>query len=108
MFDGYLDKAKDKIVYSINNPPCTSPRTLSPQLLTTENGLSDQTSSHDEYRFNLQSLRSWCNENFESEEIKVFFGAWPAHVSSSPDDAGGGTLAYLFPVLVQDWGKQCS
>jgi beta-carotene ketolase (CrtO type) len=105
MFHNYLDKAKDKIVYSINNPPCTSPRTLSPQLLTRENGLSDRTSYHDEYRFNLQSLRSWCNENFESEEIKVFFGAWPAHVSSSPDDAGGGSLAYLFSVLVQDGGN---
>ena len=62
----------------------------------------DQTSYYDEYRFNLQSLRSWYNENFESEEIKVFLGAWPAHVSASPDDAGGASLAYLFSVLVQD------
>jgi phytoene dehydrogenase-like protein len=105
MFHHYLDKAKDKIIYSINSPPCTSPHLLSPQHLTREKGVSDQTSYDDEYRFNLQSVRSWCNENFESEEIKVFFGAWPAHVSASPDDAGGASLAYLFPVLVQDGGN---
>ncbi|MBD0360859.1 MAG: NAD(P)/FAD-dependent oxidoreductase [Nitrososphaeraceae archaeon] len=57
MFHNYLDKAKHKIVYSINNPPSTSHRTLSSQHLTRENGLSDQTSHNDEYRFNLQSLR---------------------------------------------------
>jgi phytoene dehydrogenase-like protein len=57
------------------------------------------------YRSKIQSGRSWCNEYFESEEAKVFFGAWPAHVCASPDDAGGGSLAYLFSVLVQDGGN---
>ena len=89
MFDKYLTN-KDKIIHPLNTPPCHPAQ---------QSHFSNQMNMNDDYRSAIQSLRSWCNEYFESEETKVFFGAWAAHVSASPDDAGGGSLAYLFSVL---------
>lgn len=102
MFNSYLSK-KDKIIEFLSTPP--DPVFQLHSASSTGNVDVTEGESFDEYRTNLQSLRSWCNEFFESEESKVFFGAWAAHVSASPDDAGGGNLAYLFSVLVQDAGN---
>jgi beta-carotene ketolase (CrtO type) len=47
----------------------------------------------DEYRFGLQSMRSWCDQTFESEEVKCLFGAFALFMAHVPDDAGGAELA---------------
>ena len=89
-FNRYLAN-RDKIIHSLNTPP-PHPR-LSSQFSKEVNMKDEQAQDCTldyEYRSGLQSLRSWCNEYFESEETKVFFGSWPAHVCASPDDAGGG------------------
>ena len=44
----------------------------------------------DEYRFELQSLRSWVNEQFEAEETRLFLGSFACHAALGPDDMGGG------------------
>jgi beta-carotene ketolase (CrtO type) len=59
----------------------------------------------DAYRFEMQSLRSWCNETFEAEETKVLVGSFALHVGSAPDDAGGARLAWLFASIIQDLGN---
>jgi hypothetical protein len=53
MFDKYL-MDQEKIFISINTPPGVF-----------------RISSAEDYRSQLQSMRSWCDENFESEEAKV-------------------------------------
>ena len=50
-------------------------------------------------------MRSWCEENFESDEAKVVFGTFAAFVGLSPDDAGGGELCHLFASIIQDKGN---
>lgn len=103
MFERYL-ATKDSIISTINTPPLP----LSTQLAMMEKKspvASDDDDGIDPYRSNLQSMRSWCNEWFESEEAKVMFGTFAAFVGLSPDDAGGGETAYLFSTIVQDGGN---
>ena len=50
-------------------------------------------------------MRSWCDENFESDEAKVLFGTSATFVGLSPDDAGGGQLCHLFATIAQDKGN---
>jgi hypothetical protein len=38
----------------------------------------------DNYKFHIQSMRSWANEWFESEESKVMFGTFFAFVGLAP------------------------
>ena len=57
------------------------------------------------YRFSLQSMRSWCNETFEAEEVKCMLGAFALFVGHSPDDAGGAEIAYLFATVLQAEGN---
>jgi phytoene dehydrogenase-like protein len=59
----------------------------------------------DQYRFQMQSLRSWADEIFEADETKLFAGAWAAHASMAPDDAGSASLAWLFAGVIQDGGN---
>src|SRR5215212_6266403 len=59
----------------------------------------------DEYRFGLQSMRSWCDQTFESEEVKCLFGAFALFMAHAPDDAGGAELAWLFGTVLQDAGN---
>jgi beta-carotene ketolase (CrtO type) len=59
----------------------------------------------DEYRFGLQSMRSWCDQTFESEEVKCLFGAFALFMAHAPDDAGGAELAWLFGTVLQDVGN---
>jgi beta-carotene ketolase (CrtO type) len=67
-----------------------------------ENEEKCQSVSFEKYRKQLQSMRSWCNENFESEEARVVFGTFAAFVGLSPDDAGGGEMCFLFASAIQD------
>jgi beta-carotene ketolase (CrtO type) len=50
-------------------------------------------------------MRSWCDENFESNEANVMFGTFAAFVGLSPDDAGGGETVSLFASVIQDKGN---
>ena len=105
MFNSYL-KEKDAIITSINS----SPKQLSLQIKDMEIGESEYKSDYfdlrlDTYKFNIQSMRSWANELFESEETKVMFGTFSAFVGLAPDDAGGGSLSYLFANIIQDGGN---
>lgn len=59
----------------------------------------------DLYRASLQSARSWCDELFESEEMKTLMAAWPMHAGVGPDDGGGANLAFLFVAVMQDLGN---
>ena len=97
MFDKYLE-AKKSIISTINSPPLS----LSSSIAMME---KKSPSDLDSYRSSLQSMRSWCNEWFETEEAKVMFGTFAAFVSLSPDDAGGGEIAYLFSSIIQDSGN---
>jgi phytoene dehydrogenase-like protein len=52
-----------------------------------------------------QTLRSWCDERFESEALRATFGAWACHVSLSPDDEGSAGLAHDFAMVIQSDGN---
>ncbi len=97
LFNNYL-KVKDQIVAGVNSPP----KSLGAELSALEHipdGL-------DEYRFGLQSIRSWCDEWFEADETKVLLATFASHPGLAPDDAGGGHLAWLFTTILQDVGNK--
>jgi phytoene dehydrogenase-like protein len=93
MFDKYIANKKS-IVSSINSPPFNNQR-----------GTGRVMEDFDIYRETLQSMRSWADEWFEAEEVKVMFGSFASFVGLSPDDAGGGELSYLFASVMQDYGN---
>jgi beta-carotene ketolase (CrtO type) len=96
LFGSYL-QGKEELVQALFSPPGSF--TTEASALTTAPGGMDR------YRFSLQSMRSWCNENFESEEIRTVFGAFAAFVGCAPDDAGGAEIAWMFASVLQDTGN---
>ena len=56
-------------------------------------------------RASLQSVRSWTDATFESEEVRSLFGGFAAFVGSAPDDAGGAEIAWLFGAVLQAEGN---
>jgi beta-carotene ketolase (CrtO type) len=90
-------REKDQIAAWMNSPP--------PSLVEATSMLSGMPNGMDEYRFELQSSRSWLNEQFEAEETRLFLGSFACHASLGPDDMGGGHLAWLFASLIQDVGN---
>ena len=58
----------------------------------------------DEYRFGLQSMRSWCDQTFESEEVKCLFGAFALVHGARPRRRRRSRLAWLFGTVLQDAG----
>ena len=89
--------AKDQIVRSINSPP--------PSFADQAAVLQSLPGGFDQYRFQLQPFRSWCEEMFEAEETKALFGSWGVHVGAGPDDMGGANIAWLFSMIVQHFGN---
>jgi beta-carotene ketolase (CrtO type) len=87
--------AKDKVA-SLFSPPAFSAQAAT---------LEQSPGRMDEYRFGLQSMRSWCDQTFESEEVKCLFGAFALFMTHAPDDAGGAELAWLFGTVLQDAGN---
>jgi beta-carotene ketolase (CrtO type) len=79
--------------------------TPSPSLTEIINQLAKSNAGMDNYRFSLQSVRSWCNETFEAEETKCLFGSFASFLGSSPDDVGGAELAWLFASVLQHEGN---
>ena len=82
---------------AINSPP-VSPAEEMAALERAHDGL-------DEYRFQLQSFRSWAQQNLKAEQTKALLGAWCCHVGLSPDDAGGASVACSFTTLIQQFGN---
>jgi beta-carotene ketolase (CrtO type) len=89
--------AKDKIVASLFSAP--------PAFSAEAAALERSPAGMDQYRFGLQSMRSWCDQTFESEEVKCLFGAFALFMAHAPDDAGGAELAWLFGTVLQDAGN---
>jgi len=101
IFGEYL-ASKKSIVLDLNTPPSMVKSNLPTDAPPKLNDLS---TDGDRFRRKTQSMRSWCNENFESEEVKAMFGSFAPFVGLSPDDAGGGELCYLFASVMQDGGN---
>ncbi len=95
---GDFVEAKDDIARRMNSPPTPLAEEVD-NLVLRPGGM-------DEYRAGLQSVRSWSEEHFEREETRLFIGAWACHVGLSPDDVGGGHMAWLFASLLQDLGNR--
>jgi len=94
---GRYRAAKSKVVAALFSPP---------QAFSAEAAaLEGSPGGMDEYRFGLQSMRSWCEQTFESEEVKCLFGAFALFMAHAPDDAGGAELAWLFGTVLQDAGN---
>ena len=89
---------QDRIAAWMNSPP--------PSFAEETSLLSRMPNGLDEYRFELQSLRSWLNEQFEAEETRLFLGSFACHAGVGPDDMGGGHLAWLFASLIQALGNR--
>jgi phytoene dehydrogenase-like protein len=89
--------AKHKVVASLFSPPAAFSAEAA--------ALERSPGGMDEYRFGLQSMRSWCDQTFEFEEVKCLFGAFALFMAYAPDDAGGAELAWLFGTVLQDAGN---
>ena len=79
---------------------------LPPTVVAATTRLAGLPHGMDEYRFELQSTRSWTREQFAAEETQLFLGTFASHASIGPDDVGGAHLAWLFTTLIQDVGSQ--
>jgi beta-carotene ketolase (CrtO type) len=88
---------KDKIVSSMFSVP--------PSFSAEVSAMEHNPGGMEEYRFGLQSMRSWCDQTFEAEEVKCLFGAFALFMAHAPDDAGGAELAWLFGTVLQDAGN---
>jgi beta-carotene ketolase (CrtO type) len=95
-----IQKRKKGYLSSINS----SQQLLSSKIKKIEKGVADDIILN-RYRFLIHSMRSWCNEYCESEEARVMFGTFAAIVGLSPDDAGRGSLSYLFSSIIQHEGN---
>ena len=91
-------KDQDRIAAWMNSAP--------PSLAEASSLFSRMPNGVDEYRFELQSLRSWLNEQFEAEETHLFLGSFACHAGVGPDDMGGGHLVWLFTSLIQTLGNR--
>jgi phytoene dehydrogenase-like protein len=104
MFEEYKLN-RDLIISSLNSPPVVPIEYA--KAISSNNELTESkiALAGDEFRRRSQSMRSWCDEHFESDEIKAMFGTFAAFVGLSPEDAGGGDLCYLFAAIIQDGGN---
>jgi beta-carotene ketolase (CrtO type) len=89
---------RDQIVRSLFSPP--------EPLSTAIRRMEEAPGGLDRYRFSLQSMRSWCDEVFESEEAKCLFGAFAPFVGHGPDDAAGAEISWLFASVLQADGNK--
>jgi phytoene dehydrogenase-like protein len=88
LYEAFLQQ-ESAITASFNTPPVSTNASRAPT----------------QFRFDLQSLRSWCAERFESDEATLLLGSWAVHGGVAPDDVGGGSLAWLFSMVVQRYGN---
>lgn len=57
------------------------------------------------FRSLLISVRTWCNEWFESDEIKTLFGSWAMHAGFSLEDSNSADFVFLITSICQDSGN---
>lgn len=104
MFKEYKSN-RELIISSLNSPP-SGPIEYAKGVSPNDELTKSKTAlAGIEFRRRTQSMRSWCDEHFESDEIKAMFGTFAAFVGLSPEDAGGGDLCYLFAAIIQDGGN---
>jgi beta-carotene ketolase (CrtO type) len=96
LFEHYRQE-KPQIVKSFFSPP--------ESFALTAQAMASTPGGMDQYRFALQSVRSWANEVLETEAIRSLFGAFGLFVGSAPDDAGGAEIAWLFGAVLQADGN---
>jgi phytoene dehydrogenase-like protein len=89
---------RDQIVRSLFSPP--------ERLSAAMHRMEDAPGGLDGYRFSLQSMRSWCDETFDSDEAKCLFGAFAPFVGHGPDDAAGAEISWLFASVLQADGNK--
>jgi beta-carotene ketolase (CrtO type) len=89
---------RDQVIRSL----FSTPESLSAAMRRME----DSPDGLDRYRFSLQSMRSWCDETFESDEAKCLFGAFAPFVGHGPDDAAGAEISWLFASVLQTEGNK--
>lgn len=107
IFDEYLANRK-YLISALNSPPAYPLGHTKGTSANDDNDLFEEKITAEEgenYRRRSQSMRSWCDEHFESDEIKAMLGSFAAFVGLSPDDGGGGDLCYLFATIIQDGGN---
>jgi phytoene dehydrogenase-like protein len=104
IFDEYMTN-RDSIISILNSPPVNPLGDTGSASMENNVRVEALEVVGDKYRYQTQSMRSWCNENFESDEVKAMFGSFASFVGLSPDDAGGGELCYLFSSIMQDGGN---
>jgi phytoene dehydrogenase-like protein len=97
LFEGYRAE-RDGIAKSLFSPP--EPMSAAADRMEREAGGLDR------YRAGLQSVRSWCDQTFESPEVKALFAAFGAFVGLGPDDAGGAEISRLFASVLQTDGNK--
>jgi phytoene dehydrogenase-like protein len=51
------------------------------------------------------TLRSWCDQRFESAAVKAALAAWACHVALGPDDEGSADAAHDFAMVIQSEGN---
>ena len=84
MFDEYKSN-RDLIISSLNSPP-VGPLEFEKGNFSDDDLTTSKISlAGDEYRRRTQSMRSWCDDHFESDEIKAMFGTFAAFVGLSPE-----------------------
>jgi beta-carotene ketolase (CrtO type) len=97
MYAWYLS-AEPAIINALFSPPLSFPEYVG-MLGKIPGGL-------DMYRSSRQSVRSWCEENFESEETKMLFAPWGPHASFAPDDpCGAGEFVAPVTLICQKYGN---
>ena len=105
MFKEYKSN-RELIISSFNSPPTGGQIEHAKGVSSNDELTKSKTAlAGVEFRRRTQSMRSWCDEHFESDEIKAMFGTFAAFVGLSPEDAGGGDLCYLFAAIIQDGGN---
>jgi beta-carotene ketolase (CrtO type) len=104
MFDEYRSN-RNSIISALNSPPSVPLEYANGNPPNEDLTMTKIALVGDEYRRRSQSMRSWCDEHFESDEIKAMFGTFTAFLGLSPEDAGGGDLCYLFTAVIQDGGN---
>jgi beta-carotene ketolase (CrtO type) len=97
MYGWYLS-AEPAIINALFSPPLSFPEYIG-MLGKIPGGL-------DMYRSSRQSVRSWCDENFEAEETKMLFAPWGPHASFAPDDpCGAGEFVAPVTLICQKYGN---
>jgi beta-carotene ketolase (CrtO type) len=97
LFERYRDE-REHVIASMFSPP--------PSLAAVARTAEDTAAGMDRYRFRLQSVRSWCDEQFEAEETKCLFAAFGAFVGHGLDDAAGAEISWLFASVLQAEGNK--